>query len=277
MLSSPPAVLAIVTEGITGGVIALNTRSGLGPWPCPIVLLSPRDAEPLAQAIAQQDRARLVLRGSRASATAHNAIGEIGAGATIVITTPMSGWFRCAGERGGGLALWLAMARHVQARALPGRFVFASTSGHELGGLGGHVFLRESAPASRDVRLWLHFGAGVATYAWRRDGTSLLRQSDGPDARRYLTVSTESRKAQLVRLFDGQRAYANPALVTGASAVGEAALWIRAGYPDVVGFVAGHAFHHTPEDGPECTGPELLEPVARACARLLEETARRSH
>jgi len=276
MLASPPAALAIVTEGLTGGLIALNARPGLGPWPCPIVLLSPRDAEPLTQAIAQHDRARLVLRGSRTSATAHNALGETGAGGAIVVTTPMSGWFRCAGERGGGIALWLAMARHVQSRALPGRFVFASTSGHELGGLGGHAFLREAAPAPRDVRLWLHFGAGVATYAWRRNGASLVRQSDGPDAQRYLTASTVDRRAQLARLFEGQRAYSNPALVTGAGAVGEAALWMRAGYSDVVGFVAGHAFHHTPEDGPECTGPELLEPVARACARLLEETARQS-
>jgi hypothetical protein len=276
MLSSPPAALVIITEGLTGGLIALNARPGLGPWPCPVALLAPRDAEPITLAIAQNDRARLVMRGARAAATAHNAVGEIGAGGAIVVTTPMSGWFRCAGERGGGVALWLAMARHVQARALPGRFVFASTSGHELGGLGGHAFLRERAPAPSDVRLWLHFGAGVATYAWSRNSTGLLRQSDGPDSQRYLTASTELRRLQLARLFEGQRAYTNPALVTGAGAVGEAALWLRAGNEDVVGFVAGHAFHHTPEDGPECTGPELLEPVADACAKLLEETALQS-
>ena len=52
---------------------------------------------------------------------------------------------------------------------------------------------------------------------------------------------------------------------------GEMILMAREGYR-VWGFAGGSAFHHMPGDLPErITGPELLQPVARAIAGALSE------
>src|SRR5207248_11419631 len=32
----------------------------------------------------------------------------------LVVMTPRSGWYRCASERGGGIAVWLEMMRALQ-------------------------------------------------------------------------------------------------------------------------------------------------------------------
>jgi hypothetical protein len=44
----------------------------------------------------------------------------------------------------------------------------------------------------------------------------------------------------------------------------------------VWGFAGGSVYHHIPSDLPErTTGPELLEPVARAMVRTLEQSVER--
>jgi len=42
---------------------------------------------------------------------------------------------------------------------------------------------------------------------------------------------------------------------------------------NLIGIVYGHEFHHSTEDLPFVTGPELLEPVARAYQGTLQEIA----
>ena len=50
--------------------------------------------------------------------------------APIIVTTPISGWFTCAGERGTGLAVALALATEL-AEQRP--VLFVGTTGHEIG------------------------------------------------------------------------------------------------------------------------------------------------
>lgn len=69
----------------------------------------------------------------------------------------------------------------------------------------------------------------------------------------------------LATTFTGQ-----PGLIpTTGRAVGEFEFMLKAGYR-TFGIAAGHRFHHTPADSPAMTGPEILDPVARALVSTLE-------
>ena len=80
--------------------------------------------------------------------------------APFVVLTPKSSWWVSTAERGGGIAVWLALLRHFAANQ-PGRdVIFIATSGHELGHLGlEHYLATNPAPGAH---AWLHLGANFA-------------------------------------------------------------------------------------------------------------------
>lgn len=258
------AVVA-VTEGATKEMIALNTPGVSEPWPVPVVLIGPRDEPALLLAARSGAKVSLLLDGEDdREARAKNVIARVDRGKDlIVVSTPQSGWFRCGGERGPGIALFLGLARWASRRISGASFLFVSTSGHELGGLGMSAFLKELAPSPDRVRCWLHLGAGIATYAWEETAAGLKRLQE-PDSRRSL-MSSPDLVPLLTSAFAGQ-----PGLIpTTDRAVGEFEPIKKAGYR-AFGIAAAHRFHHTPADSPEMTGPEILEPVGRALIKALE-------
>src|SRR4030095_3808177 len=183
------AVVA-VTEGATKEIIALNSPAGALPWPIPVVLVGPRDEPTLTAATTSNAKVSMLLDGDDDSdARAKNVVARVDRGKDlIVISTPQSGWFRCAGERGPGIALFLGLARWASRRAAGASFLFVSTSGHELGGLGMRAFLKELAPAPERVLCWIHLGAGIATYSWEETSSGLKKLQE-VDSRRYLMTS----------------------------------------------------------------------------------------
>jgi hypothetical protein len=259
------SAVVTITEGPTKEIIALNSPAGAEPWPIPVVLASPRDEPVLMPAARSGAQASLLVDGEDDhNASAKNVIARLDRGKDlIVVSTPRSGWFRCAGERGPGIALFLGLARWASSRPSGASFLFVSTSGHELGGLGMKAFQKELAPSPDRVLCWLHLGSGIATYSWDETpaGLKLLRE---PDSRRYLMTSPD-----LVPLLTSTFAGLPGLSPTVGRAVGEFEFMIKAGYR-TFGIAAGHRFHHTPADSPEMTGPEILEPVGRAIVRALE-------
>ena len=258
------AVVAI-TEGATGEIIALNISGAAEPWPIPVVLVGSRDEPALTAASRSGVKASLLLDGEDdRDAKAKNVIGRLDRGKElIVVSTPQSGWFRCAAERGPGIALFLGLARWASRRPLGPSFLFVSTSGHELGGLGMKAFLRELAPPPDRVLCWLHLGAGIAAYSWEETTAGLKRLRE-PDSRRSLMTSPE-----LVQILTSAFAGLPGLNPTIGRAVGEFEPIIKAGYR-AFGIAAGHRFHHTLADSPEMTGPEILEPVGRALVTAIE-------
>jgi hypothetical protein len=131
--------------------------------------------------------ATAVAQVARTSARSPNVVGiRKGSAeglAPVVVTTPRSGWWHCASERGGGIAAWLEVARTVAA-ASPRRDVwFVAFSGHELGHYGLDEFLVRHPGMVESVKVWVHFGANVggATDANVRVGASnadLLSQAN---------------------------------------------------------------------------------------------------
>jgi hypothetical protein len=263
------AAVIAVTEGPTGEIIALNSFDGAAPWPLPVVLAGGRDEPALRDALESNAQATLLVEGTEdAGAKAKNVIGRVARGdKLIVVSTPQSGWFRCAGERGPGIALFLGLARWARQRSSPVGYLFVSTSGHELGSIGMKHFMKELAPRTDRVLCWLHLGAGIATFDWE-EAPAGLRKLRRADPRRYLMCSSDL-EPLLAKSFAGQ---AGLSPVTG-KAVGEMDLVLERRYR-AFAIAAGHRFHHTPADSPEMTAPELLDPVARALVASLEAIER---
>jgi hypothetical protein len=258
------AVVAI-TDGPTGEIIALNVEPDAQRLPLPVVLVGPRDEALLTSAEASKQEVTLLVDGEEnPAAEARNVIGRINRGEKlIVISTPQSGWFRCAAERGPGIALFLGLARWAARRTTGPGFLFVSTSGHEIGALGMRAFQRELAPSRDRVLCWLHLGAGIASFDWEStaSGPRRLRHAD---PRRYL-MTTRELEPVLTQAFAGLEGL----VPTNSVAVGEYEIISKAGYRSF-GIAAAHKFHHTPADSPEMTGSEILEPVASALIRSLE-------
>jgi len=258
-----------ITESATKEIIALNSPAGAGPWPVPVVLAGSRDEPALIGAARSGARVSLLLDGEDdADANGKNVIARLDRGKDlIVISTPQSGWFRCAGERGPGIALLLGLARWASQRPSGASFLFVSTSGHELGGVGMTAFLRDLAPPPERVLCWIHLGAGIATYSWE-EGSAGLKRLQEPDSRRFLMASRD-----LVPMLTTSFAGLPGLTPTVGRAVGEFEFIVNRGYR-AFGVAAGHRFHHTPADSPEMTGPEILEPVARAFVNAIDACER---
>ena len=156
-------VTVVATRSPSGGLVAPNrspAQSGSG---LPALLVAGALAERLRTASVRARVAARIVRGRTS-----NVIGRVGAGPDrdrILLTTPLSGWFRCGGERGTGIAVMLAVAERLAAEGVP--ILVNGNSGHELVDLGAHRFA-ETKPAARAV---FHFGAGVA--AGEYDGDDL--------------------------------------------------------------------------------------------------------
>lgn len=260
-------IIAITQSG-NQEIVAQNAIHVSQPWPVPVTLAAAKDEPFLRQAASQGLDARLGITGRwEDRAEALNVIGRLAGKkeGLIVISTPQSGWFACAGERGVGIAILLGLARWLARRENRASYVFVTTSGHELGGLGMNAFMEDGAPPPRQTTAWLHLGAGIATYRWaKRDGRYV--KTGQPDPRRYLGCSANL-GGVLERAFSGVKGLT---LVKGRT-IGELSQVKKKGYPTIFGIAAGHFNHHSPTDIPSVTGPELIAPVAAALADSLAE------
>ena len=81
--------------------------------------------------------------------------------APLVMLTPRSGWWHCAGERGGGVAIWLEVARRIASLNLRRSVRFLATTGHELGFLGLRRYFEADPALAPNAAAWLHLGANI--------------------------------------------------------------------------------------------------------------------
>lgn len=256
----------VITNGPTGKVIALNADGRAPMFAGPVGLLAPADAGPFLAAAMRREQATVTLTGEGGRRPAFNVIGRIdrGKGRWIVISTPRSGWFGCAGERGGGIAAWLDLARWAPG-ALPDHDIaFLCNSGHEYENLGAEVSLKAVAPKPAATHFWLHLGANLASRDWH-EGLAGLMPLPGTDSQRYLVVSPPLIPTAR-RLFAGLAGLESPYPSDQLSA-GELTAIIAAGYPSVAGVFGVHRYHHVAEDDARCVSPE---PIAAAIAAFRE-------
>ncbi|MFX3657873.1 MAG: hypothetical protein ACN6I7_01665 [bacterium] len=94
--------------------------------------------------------------------------------APLVIMTPCSGWWTCTSERGGGIAVWLAAARHFAERPPERPVILTANTGHELGHVGLERFLTQHPELPAHAHAWVHLGANFAA----ADGALRYQASD---------------------------------------------------------------------------------------------------
>lgn len=187
----------------------------------------------------------------RVPGRADNVIGRLGSGdgPPLVITTPLSGWFTCAGERGTGVVVALELARAL-ASEMP--VVVIGTTGHELENHGIRQLLK--AGLGFTPRAVIHIGASLAA-GWFPPRSPALQLSPG-------------RLASANRPLDGDSPLVAALNAGGFQPVprffGEAREW--AGHlPEttpLLSFAGSFPLFHTPQDTPEAvTTPALLETV----------------
>ena len=261
------AGILAVTPHPSGELVALNSMRRAVPWRLPILLIGTRTRDTLIAAEQSAPEVTIEISGEHErEAIAYEVVGRIARGPRlIVVSTPYSGWFRCAGERGPGVALWLALARWAKNSDADTSFAFVASSGHELGASGIRHFMDEHAPAPQAVVSWLHLGAGIGTYAYEATDSGYLRTEKSSNRCRLLT-NDPAMVPRLVAAFADQGLEA----VLTNTPRGEMRAIVDRGY-EVWGLTGCSAFHHLKQDLPEAiTGPELLEPIGRRLVRTIE-------
>lgn len=266
--SGARAVVAI-TNGPTGKVIALNADGREPMFAGPVALLAPEDAKPFrAGAVAKSD-ATLYLQGVAGRRPAFNFIGRMDRGRKrwLVVSTPRSGWYGCAGERGPGIAAWLWIARWAAGAVKDHNLAFVCHSGHEYENLGASESLKAIAPKPVETRFWLHLGANVAARDWQ-EWPGRWQPLPSVDTQRYLSVSP-SLLPVAREVFAGHAGLEAP-LSTDTLTAGELTEILAAGYAPTAGVFGIHRFHHVAEDDARCVSSHAVAEAAAAFQRLVE-------
>ncbi len=253
-LASGAIAVVLITTGPTGEAIALNADGDKPMFDRPVAIIGPKDA---AQFLAAAGGvARLMLTGQGGFRPAFNLMGRLdrGRGRWLVVSTPRSGWTACGGERGPGVAVWMALAAWASRARLPVDLAFVCNSGHEYENLGAARMLEEIAPRPAETALWLHLGANVAARDWHEIGGQLAPLPSA-DPQRIL-MATPDLLSACRAAFAGQPGLEAP-YAAGAGAAGELTHILASGYPKVAGVFGAHRLHHVVGDDMRCVDAKL--------------------
>lgn len=279
-----PAALAerAAAKGARALIVAVDHPSGeiyvtnaaapyLDTWlPIPTVVVAARNTAAIERALASGEAVEFSSTGRQREVAAHNVLARFPAqpiqGArTVVVSTPTSGWFQCAGERGTGVALWIGFAEWVAARPTTSlNWLFIGNSGHELAFMGAHESARR-VPPPEEVRLWLHLGASIAARKWAEEGAELKPLDAVHD---HNPLYADSRILGLAQeAFEGVPeldVFPGDQLQRSNSELGKV---LADGYAGL-GMVSSHRFFHTRGDTPRVTSAPLLAPYGEALELL---------
>jgi hypothetical protein len=256
------AAVILITTGPTGEAIALNVSTHRPPIGRPVAILAPKDEAPFLKAAIEGRNATLILDGQGGHRSAFNLIARLDrkAAKTLVISTPRSGWFGCAAERGSGLAAWLWLAKRLAKADLPVNIEMLATSGHEYDYVGGEHYLAEQAPKPSVTRLWVHIGASAACRDWQELPQGLFPLPSA-DAQRVLTATADILEPTR-RAFKGVTGLEATYLADKVMAGGELTNVLNAGYRTAMGLYGMHRYFHTMGDDMRCASGEMVLPVA---------------
>jgi hypothetical protein len=243
-------VALLATTGTLGGALAVPNRAPKKPHEVPVLLVEGAAKQRITEDQISVDIDAYVEEGRSA-----NVLARFGGDDDdpLIVATPLSGWFKCAGERGTGIAVTLEIAKRLADRS---PVLVVGTTGHELIDLGLQRLLGSQTFTPRAV---LHVGACIAAM----DAPGIL------SARRRCTASVgPESQAALVSALDAIDLV--PTSVPREDAtdpsrwMGEAQEWCTLGAP-LVSVTGYYPFFHTPQDVPSAaTTPGLLTRTADA-------------
>lgn len=257
--SPRPALLAITKLGPeTPGLALQNADRFAAPFGPPALQVASEHEDWLLDAAEAGQSATLVAEAAFEHSVGVNVLarcrGALG-GPPLIVMTPKSSWWNSTAERGGGIAVWLALVRHFAVHPPKRDVVFVATSGHELGHLGLQHFLANHSEAAAGAA-WIHLGANFASKGSRRR----LQTSD----------------AQVRQLALGALAQAGAAVdetLPGERPGGEARNVFDLGgrYVSLLG--SNRWFHHPADRWPNTVDVEAALPFARAMLAVADQLA----
>lgn len=248
--------IVLLTEGYREGISLLNATQFTNPFGPPVLQVSSAERAWLSARAESKSPATLVVNARRTAARSFNVVGKItGTGKglrPLVISTPRSGWWQCAGERGGGLACWLEVMR-VLAAIRPARdCLFVAFSGHELGFLGIRDFVSRRPGLLGHVHAWIHFGANLGA-----PRQPFRIQCIDPDLRADVLASL----AEAGAVLDDRAGNDGPPR-------GEVSVLGKNGVRYVAPICTSEAFHHSSDRWPEAVDLCALSRCASAFSRV---------
>lgn len=172
-------------NGVPEGLALMNAPNFTDPFGPPVLQVASQHREMLRQAASVGGSAKFVLHLTRRPEEVFNvtatALGSQPGLAPLIVMTPRSGWWTCASERGGGIAVWLEMIRAITTGPTPVRtVVFVASTGHELGHYGLREFIRTRSRLLTSAIAWIHlganFGAAVGANPMLQTSSSELQQ-----------------------------------------------------------------------------------------------------
>ena len=241
-------------NGVPEGLALLNAPDFKEPFGPPVLQVASRHRAWLADAAAAGATARVVARVTRRPEEVFNVTatlrGREPSQAAVFVMTPRSGWWTCASERGGGIAVWLEMIRGMAASPTPRRTtVFLASTGHELGHYGLEEFLRTRSRLVRGAAAWIHLGANFGAAV---GGAPLLQAS---------SLELQDRATDALERAGEAPARRRP---VGETAAGEARHIHDGGgtYLSIVG--DNGLFHHPWDRWPDAVDADRIARYARA-------------
>jgi hypothetical protein len=267
--------IVLVTTGPSGEASLLNTPADHPFVPLPVALLAPKDTDPFIAAATSQAEATLIVDGNGGQRPTPNLIARLERGPQwLALSTPRTGWFTCATERGNGIVAFLELLEWAATR-FPEHSIFGlNTGGHEYMFVGTHDAI-DASPPTDDTRLWVHLGSAMAG----RDMIFVGGRPtvlDSADSHRILMTTPDL-------IDDARHCFAG---LTGLEApreilrgAGELSTVIDRGYRSAFAVLGVHSWFHTEKDTLDTTSAELLHPVIEAHKHLIEaaiEAPRRS-
>ena len=238
------------------GLCPVNAASFSAPFGPPVLQISSEHLAAIEEAAKAGREVRVVAHATRRPAEAFNVVADV-AGTQprlppVCVMTPRSGWHANASERGGGLACWLEALRDGGRRRTPMRTVkFVASSGHELGHLGLHAYLKKNPELARDAFAWVHLGANIGT-------------STGDTA---MTPSDDRLRAAALRAFAPHGL--DKIRQSAATQVGGEAATISEAGGRFVSFIGRNDWFHNPRDlWPDAVDVQAVARFARAVGDL---------
>jgi len=146
----------------------VNSRQGTGTLP--VILIGKKSGAQLLADAEAGEEAVFTLQAELGAATDYDVWGELPGVDTsrrVIVGTPVSSMVPSASERGGGVAVLLALARHYAEEPRSQRsenLVFLATSGHEVGFLGLPALLQQEGAWFTGADAYVHLGASIGAY-----------------------------------------------------------------------------------------------------------------
>jgi len=255
--SGPHRAIVVITNGSHPGLSPMNASAFREPYGVPVLQVGSEHTAWLGERANAGASIRFIAHATRTRAEALNVVATVNAQsrdlAPVVVITPRSGWWHCASERGGGIAVWLEAIREAAARRAPRTAMFLASSGHELGHLGLDSFIEHQPDLVKRGAAWLHLGANIGAAG----GRARIQSSD------------DEIEAMAVKAFEVAGAGIQQRVPRGTVPAGEARnIHVGGGrYLSLLG--SGPYFHNQADRWPTAVDAAAVERFAAGEASLL--------